>query len=150
MATTTGALSGAYGKIEIQYNGSGGFIDISGSAQSVDTTTAKRMYGKAYPLDSDTPKNTYGKQEGSEMTVNVIYTEDATEGYQRALASFTVAGGEDIEIKLTPGGTTAGADVYTTAVGRIISIDYPGFDGSKGDPIMCSFTVAVEVITHTA
>jgi hypothetical protein len=148
MATTTAALSGAYGKIEIQTGGVGAFVDISGSAQSVDTTTAKRMYGKAYPLDSDTPKNTYGKQEGSEMTVNVIYTEVVSEGYQVALTSFETAGGGLVAIRLTPGGSVASSDTYTTAIGRIISVDYPGFDGSKGDPIMCSFTLAVEVITH--
>lgn len=145
---TTGAMSGAYGKIEIQTGGSGAFVDISGSAQSVDTTTVKRSYGKAFPLDIDYPKLTYGKQEGSEMTVNVIYTEVTTEAYQKALTAFETAGGEQVAIKLTPGGTVALSDTYTTAIGRIISIDYPGFDGSKGDPIMCSFTLAVETITH--
>lgn len=149
MATTTGAMSGSFGKIEIQLGGVGAFTDISGSAQSVETTTVKRMYGKAYPLDSDTPKNTYGKQEGSEMTVNVIYTEAVGEGYQKALTAFELAGGDLVAIKLTPGGSAVGADTYTTAIGRIISIDYPGFDGSKGDPIMCSFIVAAELITHT-
>ena len=145
---TTGAMSGSYGKIEIQTGGAGTFTDISGSAQSVDATTVKRMYGKAYPLDSDTPKLTFGKQEGAEMTVTVIYTEATGEGYQKALTTFETAGGDLVAIKLTPGGTTASADTYTTAIGRIISIDYPGFDGSKGDPIMCSFTVAAESITH--
>jgi hypothetical protein len=106
------------------------------------------LYGKAYPLDIDYPKNTYGKTDGAEMTVNVIYTEVSTEGYQRALTSFETAGGDLIALKLTPGGTVASSDTYTTAVGRVISIDYPGFDGSKGDPIMCSFTLAVETITH--
>jgi hypothetical protein len=145
---TTGAMSGAYGKIEIQTGGSGAFVDISGSAQSVDVTTVKRLYGKAYPLDIDYPKNTYGKTDGAEMTVNVIYTEVVAEGYQVALTSFETAGGGLVAIKLTPGGTVALSDTYTTAIGRIISIDYPGFDGSKGDPIMCSFTLAVETITH--
>jgi hypothetical protein len=145
---TTGAMSGAFGKIEIQTGGSGAFVDISGSAQSVDITTVKRLYGKAYPLDIDYPKNTYGKTDGAEMTVNVIYTEVTTEGYQVALTSFEAAGGGLVAIKLTPGGTIASSDTYTTAIGRIISIDYPGFDGSKGDPIMCSFTLAVETITH--
>lgn len=146
---TTGLMSGAYGKIEIQTGGAGAYTDISGSAQSIDTTTVKRSYGKAFPLDIDYPKFTYGKQEGSEVTVNVIYTEVTTEGYQKALASFETAGGDLVAIKFTPGGSTSGADLYTTAVGRIVSIDYPGFDGSKGDPIMCSFTLAVENITHT-
>jgi len=146
---TTGAMSGAFGKIEIQIGGSGAYTDISGSAQSVDTTTVKRLYGKAYPLDIDYPKNTYGKTDGAEMTVNVIYTEATLEGYQKALTSFEAVGGDLVAIKLTPGGSTAGADTYTTSIGRIISIDYPGFDGSKGDPIMCSFTLAVETITHT-
>lgn len=145
---TTGAMSGAYGKIEIQTGGAGAFTDISGSAQSVDATTIKRTYGKAYPLDSDTPKLTFGKQEGAEMTINVIYTESTTEAYQKALTTFETAGGDLVAIKLTPGGSAVGADTYTTAIGRIISIDYPGFDGSKGDPIMCSFTLAAESITH--
>lgn len=146
---TTGAMSGAFGKIEIQVGGTGTFTDISGSSQSVDTATDKRMYGKAYPLDSDTPKYTYGKREGMEMTVNVLYTESTTEAYQRALTTFETVGGDSVAIKLTPGGSAAGADTYQTTVGKIISIDYPGFDGSKGDPIMCSFTIAVESITHT-
>lgn len=145
---TTGAMSGAYGKIEIQTGGAGAYTDISGSAQSVDATTVKRTYGKAFPLDSDTPKLTFGKQEGAELTVTVIYTETAGEGYQKALTTFETAGGDLVAIKLTPGGSTTGADTYTTAIGRIISVDYPGFDGSKGDPIMCSFTVAAESITH--
>lgn len=146
---TTGQMAGAFGKIEIRTPaGTGSYSDISGSSQSVDQATITRMNGKAYPLDIDYPLITYGKQEGAEVTFNVIYTESNTEAYQIALGTFEAAGGNTVDVKYTPGGSTAGADTYAVT-GKIISIDYPAFDGAKGDPIMCSFTVASGTITHT-
>jgi hypothetical protein len=146
---TTGQMSGAYGKLEIRSpSGTGSWSDISGSSQAVEQATVTRKSGKAYPLDQDYPSMTYGKQDGAEATFMVIYTESTTEAYQVALSAFEASTGTLVDVKFTPGGSTAGADTYTVT-GKIISIDYPGFNGDSGDPIMCSFTVASGTITHT-
>ena len=149
---TTGAMNGAFGKIEIRIpGGTGTWTDISGSAQSIDPGTMKRMYGKVYPLDSDSPKHTYGKQEGGlEVTINAIYTEVTTEAYQKALTAFETLGGDFLDVRFTPGGSVASSDTYTISLTKIVNIDYPKFDGSKADPIMASFTVAAETIAHAA
>jgi hypothetical protein len=145
---TTGAMSGAFGKIEIRTPaGTGSFTDISGSSQSVEADSISRKKGEAYPLDSDHPLLVFGKTEGAEVTVNVIYTDVTSEAYQVALGTFGTVGGATIEIKWTPGGSTAGADSYTIS-GRITEIDYPSFDGSSGDPIMCNFVISGSTIVH--
>jgi len=146
---TTGQMSGAFGKIEIRTpSGTGSFTDISGSSQAVEVATVTRKSGMAFPLDSDTPAVTYGKQEGAEVTFMVIYTDVVAEAYQTALTTFEAAGGATLDVKWTPGGSTAGADTYTIT-GRITSIDYPGFNGDSGDPIMCNFTVTGSHVVHT-
>lgn len=146
---TTGAMSGSFGKIEIRVpGGTGTWIDISGSAQSIDPGSIKRMYGKTYPLDADHPKLTFGKTEGGETTITAIYTEVTTEAYQRALTSFEVVGGDFIDVRFTPGGSVASSDTYTINLTKVIDLDYPPFDGSKAEPIMASFTVAAETIVH--
>lgn len=146
---TTGQMSGAYGKLEIRTPaGTGAYSDISGSSQSVDKATVTRKSGKAYPLDADYPIMTYGKQEGAEATFTVIYSEAAAEAYQVALTAFETAQGNTVDVKYTPGGSTAGADTYAIT-GKITKIDYPAFDGSKAEPIMCSFTVSGSNIVHT-
>lgn len=146
---TTGQMSGAYGKLEIRTPaGTGSYSDISGSSQSVEKITISRKSGKAYPLDIDYPIPTFGKQEGAEATFTVIYTEAVAEAYQVALTTFETAQGNTVDVKYTPGGSTAGADTYAIT-GKITKIDYPSFDGSKADPIMCSFTVTGSTIVHT-
>ena len=146
---TTGQMSGAFGKIEIRTPaGTGTYSDISGSSQAVEVATITRTNGKAYPLDSDYPILTFGKQEGAEVTFMVIYTEAVAEAYQTALTSFEASGGNTVDVKWTPGGATAGADTYTIT-GKIISIDYPAFNGDSGDTIMCNFVVAGSTIVHT-
>lgn len=146
---TTGQMSGAFGKLEIRTPaGTGSYSDISGSSQAVEVATVTRKHGNAFPLDVDYPIKTYGKQEGVEVTFMVIYTEAVAEAYQVALGTFETAQGATVDVKWTPGGSTAGADTYAIT-GKIVSIDYPGFNGDSGDPIMCNFVVAGSSVTHT-
>lgn len=146
MAQTTTALSGAAGKLEVRINGAGGFVDISGSSQAVETVTLTRITGEAYTLEGNYALLTFGKTEPSEVKVSIIYTETAGEGYQTLLGAWE--SDHTVEVKWTPAGSGAGADTYTTSAGKITEADLPPLDASSAGPVMCSFTVRVASITH--
>jgi hypothetical protein len=148
---TAGGLNGNTAIIEVRNpGGSGTWVDISGSTNAVETTTVKRRIGETNVFDSDVALLLAGKKESVLMTINVLYTESATEGYIRFLTAF----GEEpagtattVDVRLTPGGT--GGDTFTSGIGYVEEIDVPGFDSTTADFIMCSVKIRFPSVTHT-
>ena len=105
--------------------------------------------GEAYTFDGNFAITTIGKYEPVEVTVNIVYTETASEAWQLVRALFE--GRTATQVKWVPLGAASGADTYETkTVGYITSIDYPPIDASSAGPIMVSFTVRAPGIGYAA
>ena len=147
MAQTTGAYTGAYVTVSI-YVGSA-YVDISGSSQSIDATTATVVTGEAYTFDGNYALTTIGKFEPVEVKVNILYTETAAEAFQSVRALFE--GRTATQVKWLPGGAVSGSDQYETkTVGYVVAMDYPPIDATSAGPVMVSFTVRAPGILYTA
>ena len=146
MAQTTGAVTGAAATVSIFV--SSAYVDISGSSQSIDVTTATVVTGEAYTFSGSYAITTIGKYEPVEEKVNVLYTETAGEAFQSVRALFE--GGTATKVKWLPLGAASGADQYETiATGYITAFDYPPIDASSSGPLMISFTVRAPGILYT-
>jgi hypothetical protein len=147
MAQTTGAVTGAAATVSIYV--SAAYVDISGSSQSIDVTTATVVTGEAYTFDGNYALTTVGKYEPVEVKVNILYTETAAEAFQSVRALFEAR--TATQLKWLPLGAASGADQYETkTVGYITAMDYPPIDASSAGPLMVSFTVRAPGITYTA
>jgi hypothetical protein len=147
MPQTTGAVTGAAATVSIYV--SAAYVDISGSSQSIDVTTATVVTGEAYTFDGNFALTTVGKYEPVEVKVNILYTETAAEAFQSVRALFEAR--TATQLKWLPLGAASGADQYETkTVGYITAMDYPPIDASSAGPIMVSFTVRAPGITYTA
>ena len=147
MAQTTGGITGAAATVSIYV--SAAYVDISGSSQSIDVTTATVVTGEAYTFDGNFALTTVGKYEPVEVKVNIIYTETAAEAFQSVRALFEAR--TATQLKWLPAGAASGADQYETrTIGYITAMDYPPIDASSAGPLMVSFTVRAPGITYTA
>jgi hypothetical protein len=147
MAQTTGAYTGAASTVSIYV--SAAYVDISGSSQSIDVTTATVVTGEAYTFDGNFALTTVGKYEPVEVKVNILYTETAAEAFQSVRALFE--GRTATQLKWLPGGAASGSDQYETkTIGYITALDYPPIDSTSAGPIMVSFTVRAPGILYTA
>jgi len=147
MAQTTGGMTGAAATVSIYV--ASAYVDISGSSQSIDVTTATVVTGEAYTFDGNYALTTVGKYEPVEVKVNIIYTETAAEAFQSVRALFEAR--TATQLKWLPNGATSGADQYETkTVGYITALDYPPIDSTSAGPLMVSFTVRAPGILYTA
>jgi len=137
MAQTTGAITGATAKIEINVN-STGYVDISGCSQSIDAVEMTRLNGSAHTMEGDYAVLTFGKQPPTEITVNVLYTEVSTEGFMKAVSA--LKNNQSVVLRWYPAGSL-GKYFLTPAGAKISSVSLPGNDASSGEPLMVSFTV---------
>ena len=147
MAQTTNAYTGAAATVSIYV--ASAYVDISGSSQSIETTTATVVTGEAYTFDGNFAITTVGKYEPVEVKVNILYTEAAAEAFQYVRALFEAR--TATQVKWLPGGAASGSDQYETkTVGYVTAFDYPPIDSTSAGPIMVSFTVRAPGILYTA
>lgn len=147
MAQTTGQMSGAAFTLGAQFGGTGSFTDISGSSQSIEMPELTRKTGEAYTPDAEWSISTFGKIEPFDVKVNVIYTEAAGEAF--LLLEAAALAGTLVALKWVTAHPKAGADTITTNAGVITKWQVNGGDASKGDPILCAFTVRCNSYTRT-
>ena len=139
MAQTTNQISMAAAKVEISINNSD-WTDISGHEQSVECSPQTRISGQVYTHDGDTALIAGGKREPMETTVNIVYTEEAADGFEVVRAEFDADDGDALYVRWSPAGGSGGDAQYATGAGEIVAFQYPNADASSGDPIMTSFT----------
>ncbi len=147
MAQTTTAPSCTDAKVEFSTNGSS-WTDISGSANSVDPGSQTRQTGETYTHQGDTAIITSGKREPLDITVRVVYTETAGEGWALARAAFEAAGGAGY-LRYSPRGGLSGHDQYTTPAGILSELNYPTTDATDADPKLLEFTLRVAYLTRS-
>lgn len=147
MAQTTGALPSAVGQLEIGTDGAV-WVDISGSAMSLDAPEQARMSGEAYTLDGDVAIITGGKREPLELAFSVVYTEEANEAWDEAQDIFETVGGDDVYVRWSPGGGDTGDWQFTSGKGVLTGLTYPGTNAGEGGPIMVGFKVKTTEVTQ--
>ena len=146
MAQTTNKVSMAASLVSVSVNGSD-WTDISGQAQSVEVPAQVRKSGEAYTFNGDTALVTGGKREPMEVTVKVLYNEEAAEAFEVARAEFEADDGDAFYVKFSPAGGSGGDFEYSSGAGELVSFEYPPADASSGDPVLCSFTVKCASLT---
>ena len=141
MAQTTGAMTGAMGKVEVSTDHLT-WSDISGSSQSIDAVEFTRLNGSAHTFDGDYAVLTFGKQPPTEVTVNVLYTEVTGEAFLRAVSALKNNTAFYVRWQALTG-TAAGTyyRYFTAGTAKVSSVSLPGNDASSGEPLMVSFTV---------
>ena len=137
MAQTTTAKTTSVGQVYVNIAGAG-YIDISGSTNSLDSVTIELANGASGTLDGNEKVITAGRQNPQTITVNCLYTEGATEALRKAMAS--IKAGDICLVKWVPIG--AGGKYFTTSVGSVITrVALPEANAENGEPLMFSFDV---------
>jgi hypothetical protein len=147
MAQTTTMITGAAAVVSIwDANATvAAYVDISGSSQAIETATASYLNSDNYTFTGDGPLTLLGKNEPVEITVNIYYTETATEAFEIIQKMF--ADKDATKIKWQLAGSTG--STIETGMGKIVSFDYPGAEADSGDGIMASFVLRVPSVTYT-
>jgi hypothetical protein len=147
MAQTTTMITGAAAKVSIWDANTtpAAYHDISGSSQAIETATVAYLNSDNYTFDGDGPLTLLGKIEPVEITVNVYYTETATEAFEIVQKMFAEKDATKIKWQLAG----ASGSTFETGMGKIVSMDYPGAEADSGDGIMASFVLRVPSISYT-
>jgi hypothetical protein len=154
MAQTTTALAAVDADVEISVDGTT-WINVSGSANTVEPGSQTRMTGDAYTFDGDVAIIAKGKREPLEVSVSALYTETAGETFEAVRANFEA--GTRVYFRYSPQGIGAsGRAVYTasndgaTAGAVIISeLDWPEAAADSADPVAIAFTVRCPALIRT-
>jgi hypothetical protein len=156
MAQTTGAFSGANFKVEVSVNGSD-WTDISGQATSVTPGGGDQLIGEQHTADGDAPVVTNSnKTEASELEINILYTETASEAFDIVGDRYRGAT-KTIYVRYAPkGGATANKRFFTAngagtaTAAAIVNCLPPEVDAGSGDPAMATFTVRFPKLVEEA
>ncbi len=150
MAQTTGAMTGATGKIEITFDGGFTWKNISGQTSSIDVVEFTRANGSAYTFAGDYALLTFGKQPPVSVTVNCLYTEVVDEALKLVIASIKANTAAQVRWQPVDAAATTYLQYFTVAGGKISSVSLPGNDSSSGDPLMFSFVLMAPGVDYTA
>ena len=148
MAQTAGAISFKAVKVEICATGTATWTDISGVLNKVSVSGPDRSTGEAYTASGDNPLITYGKLGPVEVTVDVVYSEVATEAFKVLWDLHVAAGGTDIWVRWTPKGTATGDYRYTGGKGVLTKVTPPQGDVGSGSPVMGSMSIKSVSLTQ--
>lgn len=143
MPQTSNAVAMSCGKIEISIiAGCGTWHDISGEAQTVTIAAQTKFVGDAYTFDGAMAIQKQGKRQPFDLTVDIVYTESATEAFERVRERFETDDCEaNVCLRWSPGGGNAGDAQYTTPESLLTSLTFPPGDASTAGPVMAQFVV---------
>ena len=142
MAQTTNAISFKDAYIGFSTSGTT-WVDASGETNTVSLSGGARNFGAAHTADGDTPILKGGKRNEETISINSIYTEDATGIVERATAAYEAC--TAFYIKIAPAGNSSGNEkFYNSSAGIVLNPTYPlNADASGGEPIAISVDVVV-------
>ena len=125
------------------------WTDISGWSTTVDVSGGERTNSETHTADGDVPIAVAGKRAAQQVTVNVVYTEGATDAFKIVYAAYLANAG--IGIRYSPKGGATGTKRYfgSNAAGTaqilcpILNCTPPSMDAGSGDVTMAEFTLLV-------
>jgi hypothetical protein len=146
MAQTTGGMSASNMYVGYSTNGTA-YTEASGGSNSIQVSGGERTTGAAYTFDGDTAIIKGGKRAPITVTWRGIYSPDADEIFSVAQTAYEA--GSAFYLRWSPGGGDAGDLGYTTTVGIIKSLTYPGGEVDSGDPILTEVVLECASITES-
>ncbi|MBU0599051.1 hypothetical protein KKF61_08780 [Patescibacteria group bacterium] len=147
MAQTTAAPSFKDCTVETSPDNSN-WTDISGFASTVSVDGGERATGVKYTFDGDTAILRSSKRGPLTVTVNIAYTEGASDPTEVIRAIYEA--GSDFYVRWSPKGGQSTEFLYTTAAGVVKSPLYPGGEAESGDPVMVDFVLETPFVTKSA
>ena len=147
MAQTTGGLSFKDNKVETSPDNSN-WTDISGFASTISVDGGERITGIKFTFDGDTAILRSSKRGPLTVTVNIAYTEGASDPTEVIRAIYEA--GSDFYMRWSPKGGDSTEFLYTTDAGVVKSPLYPGGDAESGEPAMIDFVLETPSITKSA
>jgi hypothetical protein len=154
MAQTSATVSGVIARIEVSADLTI-WRNISGSAQSVQSTDQERATNEAYTLDGDTAIIATGKRQPIDLEFNIVYSDTSTEAYEVARAIFESGDtGSKVYVRWVPtGGADVASPMYRTPItgspAYITMFRYPAVDAAAPGPIMGMFRVRTPLVQKT-
>ena len=132
--------------IEYSVNGTD-WTSMCGYASSIAVSGEERNSGEAYTFCGDTAVIGYGKMTPVEITVAILYTENAAHPFQAVYNA--KMNGTDFYLRWAPRGGAAGDWMWTTGAGLITVCPPPAGEASAGDPIAVEFTMRCTTVVKT-
>lgn len=145
---TTGAMSAVDMYVGLSADGTT-WVDVSGTANSVQVSGGERVTGAAYTFVGDGPIIKSGKKGPITITARAVYDENSLNFYQKVLTAYDTAGGGACYIRWSPGGGDSGDFGYSSSVGVVKSCVYPSGDVTSGDPILCEVVIECATVTKS-
>lgn len=120
-------------KLEYSTDGAA-YTDMSGYGTTVDVGGGERNSGEAYTFDGDTAILGFGKRAPLEITITLVYTENASHPYQAMRSYFENA--TDFYLRWSPLGGDAGEWQWTTTLGKLTACPPPMGEAASADPLV--------------
>lgn len=146
MAKTTNSVAQACAKIEIQPGCTGSWYDLGAEMSTVTLPKEAVTTGSMAVFGDDTHIINGGKKEPITATLSGVYTESATEAFERVRAVWGTAGCNKLLCtRVTPKGGDVGdmeiyiGDANTGAI--LVGFKPPDFEAGSGDPAAFEFDV---------
>lgn len=140
MPQTTNSIWGGAGYVGISTDGST-WTDISGHAMKVTPDGGDRRVGEKWVFDDENPIVKVGKKNSRKTRIDIIYTEETADAFEKARAQFEAAGGGTMYVRWSPGGGGIGDAGYTTDAGFVNDFRFPTQDSEEDGPIATYFEV---------
>ena len=147
MAQTTGAISFGDCKVETSPDNSD-WTDISGFSSTVTLDGGERATGIKFTFDGDTAILRAGKRGTLTVTINLAYTEGASDPVEVVRAIYEA--GSDFYVRWSPKGGDEAEFLYTSDAGIVKNPLYPGGDAESPDPVMIPLVLETPKVTKSA
>ena len=147
MTQTTGGMSPTEMYVGVSTDGSS-WTDVSGYANSVEISGGERQTGSAHTFDGDTAIIKAGKRDPLTITVRGVYTETATQFYDKVVDAYTA--GTSFYVRWSPGGGDSGDLGFTSSSGFIKNNPYPAGSTDDAAPVMTELVLECASVTEAA
>ena len=146
MAQATGGQSFYDALVEIKPAG-GVWIDISGWGSSIAIDGGDRTTGEGYTFDGDVAIIGIAKRAPRTVTVRCLYTESASDPYERALDAYR--NHTALQVRWSPKGGDTNESRYTTSANDsyVVNCPPPVGEANGGEPTMFEFSVFTSDVT---
>ena len=104
------------------------------AAQLLGIGGGETQTGEAYTASGELPLVGIGKKALTEVTLKVVYTENAGDGWRKLFEAYK--NGTDIYFRYSPRGGSTGQLRFTSGKGFVTSPDYPQGEVADGTPLM--------------
>lgn len=133
-------------KLEISANNVT-WTDISGYATSVDPGDMTRNDGEVFVFGSDTGEVTTGKLAIREISIDVVYTEGASDVFSAIRAA--IEANTDYYVRWSPQGGNVGDLLFTSDAGKWTSINDPTAEADSTDAVVLTATFKTPFVTKS-